>query len=581
MVDMQLPLSLGDPMKAFCLVILTFFALYNPKVSAKDQETTLNTVENVETELDKIVLVRDYPMKNIDENLQSFTELIKIFKTAQAHNIALAEALLSKVQDHKTLSGDDLYLIKRTFALFYKLNSKMLEFGTLYQFKGTNMAQSFSSIKDHTLAVKSHLIWLSANVMTMDNMEAAHKIIYDEDSGFRRIFKSSFSKKTLTDSEKATLEELTEQVQSLTNTIESRKFGQQVILVRSISAQIKTDLANIPNALILLDEINTNKIANDLARGRTDFKIAVYGLRDAVVSLFNKITNFLSAFFGNAAGSIRWRTGYLNDNAPAIELAKSTLRPMDILLEKSPFALTDKFIPGHYGHVAIYLGTKTQLESIGMWDHPSIIPYHDDIEAGNTILEAIRPGVHLNSIEGFMNIDEYTIVRKTDGLDSSDRVYEEITRGIDQLGKEYDFNFDISTLDKIVCSELVYIVFGHVTWPTAYRLGRPTITPDDIGDILFQKNTRFKMTDYVISTKRQTLEHQDINFLANIFEYEVRNQDGDVPTDPKDPTNSFWKKETKCYNVGSTSESSANAKKTCKTTYKEFIYEEAGPIIND
>jgi hypothetical protein len=177
-----------------------------------------------------------------------------------------------------------------------------------------------------------------------------------------------------------------------------------------------------------------------------------------------------------------------------------------------------------------------------------------------------------------MNIDEYSILRKTDGLDSSPQVAEQISRGIDQLGKDYDFNFDISTLDKIVCSELIYIVFGHVNWPTQYRLGRPTITPDDVGETLFMKNTRFTMTDYVFSTERHRIEKADINKLAEIYEYELRAENGDPIKDPADTNNSFWKKETKCYKVseekGPSVDSEGLFSRICKTTYKEFYYEE-------
>lgn len=34
------------------------------------------------------------------------------------------------------------------------------------------------------------------------------------------------------------------------------------------------------------------------------------------------------------------------------------LQPLDILVEKSSFLISDKFIPGHFGHVALWLGMK-------------------------------------------------------------------------------------------------------------------------------------------------------------------------------------------------------------------------------
>ena len=117
-----------------------------------------------------------------------------------------------------------------------------------------------------------------------------------------------------------------------------------------------------------------------------------------------------------------------------------------------------------------------------------------------------------------------------------------------------------------------------MNWPTQYRLGRPTFTPDDIGEVLFMKNTRFKMTDYVFSTKRHSVEKGDISKLAEIFDYELRAENGDPIKDPQDSSNSFWKKETKCYKVSKDNTSDFDSLKTfsrtCKTTYKEFLYEQ-------
>jgi hypothetical protein len=52
-----------------------------------------------------------------------------------------------------------------------------------------------------------------------------------------------------------------------------------------------------------------------------------------------------------------------------------------------------------------------------------------------------------------------------------------------QLGKKYDFNFDVDTTDKIVCSELAYISFPSMDWPTEETLGRHSISPDNVAQL--------------------------------------------------------------------------------------------------
>jgi hypothetical protein len=55
-----------------------------------------------------------------------------------------------------------------------------------------------------------------------------------------------------------------------------------------------------------------------------------------------------------------------------------------------------------------------------------------------------------------------------------------LLRAFAQIGKEYDFNFDVESDRRIVCSELAYVVFTDVDWPTSSVLGRYSISPDQV-----------------------------------------------------------------------------------------------------
>ena len=55
-----------------------------------------------------------------------------------------------------------------------------------------------------------------------------------------------------------------------------------------------------------------------------------------------------------------------------------------------------------------------------------------------------------------------------------------IIRALRQVGKEYDFNYDVETTDKIVCSQLVYMAYTDISWPTSKVAGRYTISPDNV-----------------------------------------------------------------------------------------------------
>ena len=84
----------------------------------------------------------------------------------------------------------------------------------------------------------------------------------------------------------------------------------------------------------------------------------------------------------------------------------------------------------------------------------------------------------MNPLQQFMNIDDLAVLREPT-LPPAQRA-EVILHALRQVGKGYDFNFDVVSTDRIVCSELVYHTYSHRQWPTARYLGRATISPDNV-----------------------------------------------------------------------------------------------------
>jgi hypothetical protein len=203
-------------------------------------------------------------------------------------------------------------------------------------------------------------------------------------------------------------------------------------------------------------------------------------LFDDYTKRISRVTVFeLSKLFGNSLGIFASRKGkMLRYSHKYLDKLAHELRPLDILLEKTPFRLTDKFIPGHFGHVAMWVGTEQELKELGVWDSDIIRPYHKDIRAGKRVLEALRPGVELNTLHHFMNIDDFAVLRPKKLSLEQRRRY--MLNGFLQVGKSYDFNFDVETDKRIVCSELAYVVYDDMQWPTENALGRVTISPDNV-----------------------------------------------------------------------------------------------------
>ena len=122
--------------------------------------------------------------------------------------------------------------------------------------------------------------------------------------------------------------------------------------------------------------------------------------------------------------------------------------------------------------------------------------YADQISAGSDpdskhehqVIEALRNGVQLNTLEHFLNVDDVAILRPIFDEDSEEELIREaLVMAFRQLGKEYDFNFDVDTTDKIVCSELAYVSYPSIDWPTVKTLGRHSISPDNVAQLAWNK----------------------------------------------------------------------------------------------
>lgn len=215
----------------------------------------------------------------------------------------------------------------------------------------------------------------------------------------------------------------------------------------------------------------------DLA-GQVDFIGAL--TIDTLFGLKNESTNITSLLFGNAIGLVETRHGKLYRRSDVATRVGSSLQAGDILLEKTPFRLTDTFIPGHWGHAAIWVGREDELRRLGIWDHAVVQPHQEAIRAGHGIVEALRSGVEMNTLEHFLNIDDLGVLRQ-ENL-PREKLAEVVLQALRQVGKPYDYNFDADTTHRIFCSKLVYLAYGDLQWPTSRMLGHVTISPDNIAE---------------------------------------------------------------------------------------------------
>jgi hypothetical protein len=131
------------------------------------------------------------------------------------------------------------------------------------------------------------------------------------------------------------------------------------------------------------------------------------------------------------------------------------LQAGDVLVTRKDCALTNYFLPGYWPHAAMYVGGQRVIESLkdGVRDRSMDSPF------GNDAVAVIRP-----------QLDPVTIENA-------------IERARSHVGKPYDFDFDFTRGDRVVCTEVVYRSYeglGGIRFQMTRRAGRETVSAEDL-----------------------------------------------------------------------------------------------------
>jgi hypothetical protein len=156
------------------------------------------------------------------------------------------------------------------------------------------------------------------------------------------------------------------------------------------------------------------------------------------------------------------------------------LRPGDVLVVRKEFAVTNYFLPGYWPHAALFLGTVNDLRQLGLSNDEQAGPrlsqlaaatpstavlHHDEACAWNAgephpcVLEAIKDGVRIRSVNSALNSDSVVVIRP---IMAPADIALAISRGLMHEGKPYDFDFDFCYSHRLVCTEVVYRAYEGV-----------------------------------------------------------------------------------------------------------------------
>ena len=240
---------------------------------------------------------------------------------------------------------------------------------------------------------------------------------------------------------------------------------------------------------------------------------------DFFSKVFAVATSSVSYSFGAIAGPIEWGDGgQLRDDKAAQEKIYQDLKPLDIIFEKKTYKLTDYTIPGYWGHNAVWLGSKEQLIELGIWNEKELDPFREKIESGDSIFEMRKWGTTFANFNKWIDMDAFAHMRVKGMLSKSRTDILKVYRIFaEQIGKSYDFGFNADTAFKITCSEIIYLAYGDYNWPTKNIFGRNTISPNDMAESIYYKDSPFEFINFVEGDREEGAKFRSKKFFGNLM----------------------------------------------------------------
>lgn len=131
----------------------------------------------------------------------------------------------------------------------------------------------------------------------------------------------------------------------------------------------------------------------------------------------------------------------------------------DVFVTRHDDALSNLFLPGHWPHAALFLGSRSDLPP----GYTNLLPSD---EPGPWFLESKKDGVKIRPAAETLSVDALVVLRPP--LQNHE-IQQGLQRSLCHLGKPYDFLFDFRTADRLVCTEVIYRGF-HGIPPVRFHL---------------------------------------------------------------------------------------------------------------
>ncbi len=462
-------------------------------------------------------------------SLQDGLETIEAHQKLHNYLISYGEYLLFEINAGRILNGEHLNQIKQGLSIY-----------------GASSLNLYRSLKNRS----NDLEQLTLLTQLTESYFAIYKA-YTDDSLLRKIIK--------------------DQQDFLLNNLSQFNDLKDILLssdaIENLQDRLKNQSYSVEQKSF--KEIIHASLAYKLIESNVDLKsyFKINGhFQDGLNSYISSLANGLSRAFGSLIGGIEWRSGYIYQDEQFKNDLLSKLRPLDILFEKKSFKLTDKTIPGNWGHTAVWLGTKEQLQELELWNEVELAPFREQIENGKSIFEMRKWGTQFDSLDNFLNLDEIAVTRVRD-MESRKKaqILKVFALLAEQFDKGYDFGFDAMATTKITCTEIIMLSYGAINWPADKILGRFAITPNNMAEIAVWNHSPVEFISYHRAKDLHDIQSLPKDEFANVLDYRLK----------PETINQYQKINRICKNKRYRRQGAMRMKRICHDEFEDFDYQAA------
>lgn len=227
------------------------------------------------------------------------------------------------------------------------------------------------------------------------------------------------------------------------------------------------------------------------------------------------------------------------------------MEPADVIVARHNWYLSNVGLPGFWPHAELYVGAPDELEKYfdddevkayyveqgfsGLPDflqktYPDAWKAYASQEEGKPrrVVEAISEGVVFNTLERAAGADYVGAMRPKR---SKIKKAEAIARAFSLWGRPYDFNFDFTTDDSLVCTELVY---------KAWRVGQEEHQPLGLATAKVMGRVTLPAND-IVRQFDETCEQPDAP-LDFVYFIDGREKEGKAVVGTRDQFRESWKR---------------------------------------